>query len=633
MSGIFGIIDRHGAPVSSPMLEAMRGVMTAWGPDGDDLLLEGAAGFGQMRQFTTPEAHYERMPVTSSKVFPSLKGRQRFVFTAAGRLDNREEIVRQLSGNTRSTVIPDSEIMLRAYHQWGGTCPTRLFGDWAFAAWHPEEQRLFLARDHQGNTALYYYVDPRFLVFSSSRQALLALNLAPVEMDELYLAQVMIASPAYHGESTIYKPIKRLPPAHSLTLTSGNLSTDHYWRLEDTAELQLSRREDYLDAFTELFDDAVRCRLRSDSRVAVSLSGGLDSGAVAATAAKFLKEEGKRLTAFSSVPVSDTGKYVRKRFGDEFALARKTADHCGNIDLYKITADTITPIQAIRVMLAINNEPAHATGNFFWIQAIRQAARSRGSGVLLTGQMGNAGISWTGSVFSQPAAFQLRHLGWRSWARELAKQHLHPALLTVCRQLRASPPTDGRFSAVHPDLARRLNLMERLMDDTAQQPQTPLEKRCRIILPGRSLGGARHAENGVAYGLEIRDPTADARLLAFTLSVPDRIFMDPKTGLDRWLVREAMKGRLPDEVRLNRRRGRQAGDIVPRLRACAAEVETALDELARGPAATYVNVPYMRRVWHLVQTDDTPEAFHKAVSVLTRGIMAGLWVNGFHHAS
>jgi asparagine synthase (glutamine-hydrolysing) len=633
MSGFFGIVDRHGDPVSSRMLETMRGAMAPWGPDGGDLLLHGAAGFGQMRRHTTPEARQERMPVKSGETFPDVKGRQACTFTAAGRLDNRDEIIRLLSVPPRPTAVPDSELMLRAYQEWGDNCPTRLYGDWAFAAWHPEEQRLFLARDHQGHTALYYCADPRFFVFSSSRQTLLALNLAPMEMDELYLAQVLVASPAYHGERTIYKPIKRLPPAHSLTLTPGHLSTDRYWRLEDTAELLLPRREDYLDAFTELFDEAVRCRLRSDKGIAVSLSGGLDSGAIAATAAKLLKQENKRLAAFCSVPVADTAKYVRKRFGDEFAFARKTAGHCGNIDLQQITADTISPIQAIRTMLAINNEPAHAAGNFYWLQAIRQAARSQGSGVLLTGQMGNAGISWTGSVFSQSMAFQLRHLGWRLWTKELAKQHLPPSLLTACRQLCAPAPAGGRFAAVHPDLARRLNLMERLMSDTAQQPRTPAEKRCQIIMPGRSHGGFRHAENGVAYGLEIRDPTADARLLAFTLSVPDHIFMDQKTGLDRWLVREAMKGRLPDEVRLNRRRGRQAGDIVPRLRTCAAEVETALDELAHGPAATYVNVPYMRQVWRMVQTNDTPEAFHKAVSVLTRGIMAGLWVNGFHHAS
>ena len=106
--------------------------------------------------------------------------------------------------------------------------------------------------------------------------------------------------------------------------------------------------------------------------------------------------------------------------------------------------------------------------------------------------------------------------------------------------------------------------------------------------------------------------------------------MDPESGLDRLLIRAAMKDRLPDEVRLNRRRGRQAGDLVPRLRASSDEVETALEELARGPAAAYVDVPHIRDVWKMIQAEDTPEAFRSSVTVLTRGIMAGMFVNEFN---
>jgi asparagine synthase (glutamine-hydrolysing) len=135
---------------------------------------------------------------------------------------------------------------------------------------------------------------------------------------------------------------------------------------------------------------------------------------------------------------------------------------------------------------------------------------------------------------------------------------------------------------------------------------------------------------GAAHGLEIRDPSGDARLVAFTLSVPDEIFSDPRTGLDRWLVREAMQGRLADEVRLNRRRGRQAGDIVPRLRNSATEVESALAEIESGPACQYLDSVYMRQIWQMVQTQDSRLAFQKSVTTLTRGIMAGLWVNEFY---
>jgi asparagine synthase (glutamine-hydrolysing) len=125
----------------------------------------------------------------------------------------------------------------------------------------------------------------------------------------------------------------------------------------------------------------------------------------------------------------------------------------------------------------------------------------------------------------------------------------------------------------------------------------------------------------------MRDPTGDVRLISYMLAVPDAVFIDPRTGTDRWVIREAMRGILPDEVRLNRRLGVQAADVVPRLRGTADEVEVTLDELAGGRAAEYLDVPYMRETWKLIQRDDTPESFRKAGNVLLRGVMAGLCVN------
>jgi asparagine synthase (glutamine-hydrolysing) len=251
--------------------------------------------------------------------------------------------------------------------------------------------------------------------------------------------------------------------------------------------------------------------------------------------------------------------------------------------------------------------------------------------------MGNAGMSWGGDFFSQSLKVQLRHFGWRRWAREAANRHLPLPLLSAYRSMRTDKDNWWRSSAINPDFANRLGLLGRLLDaqdsPMSPKPRSPFERRCRLIRPEGSFVGGIWAEVGAAFGLEVRDPTADARVLTFIFSVPDRIFIDPETGLDRWLIREAMKERLPDEVRLNRRRGRQAGDRVPRLRACAEEVETALVELAAGPAAEYVNVPYMREVWRMIETEDSPEAFRKSATILTRGIMAGLWVNGFSNAS
>jgi asparagine synthase (glutamine-hydrolysing) len=628
MSGLFGIVYRDGRPVDPRSIETMRAEMGHWARDGGDVWMGGSAAFGQARTFATPESPFEHLPWADLQ--------RGIVFTAAGRVDNRDELVAAIRSLARESLpaideplsgIPDGDILLHAYRTWGEDCVARIYGDWAFAAYHPAERRLCLARDHFGHTSLYYYVDEHVCAFASERRALLALDLTPIVMDELYLAQVLISWPAYHGERTIHTPIKRLPPAHTLTVTPERIGTHQYWFLEQTAELQLKRREDYVEAFRDVFDEAVRARLRTFGGVASQLSGGLDSGAVTATAAGLLRANGQRLLAYTSVPVFDTRPYVGERFGDEFPLAEATAAFAGNVDLEAITAATMTPIQAIRRVLEILGEPAHAAGNFFWILGLREAARLVGCGVLLTGQMGNAGISWTGDVLSQSIAFQLAHLGGWRWLKEVGKRHAPESWWATYQNLYRSRGEWWKSSAIHPDFARRLHVLERRLNDPDEAPPRTAREKRLWIQPGRSFGGALHAQMGAATGLEIRDPTADARVLAFTFSVPDRIFMDTATGLDRWLIRAAMLGRLPDAVRLNQRRGRQAGDIVPRLRASASEVEAALTELAGGPAADYVDVSHMREVWRTIQTQATPEAFRNSITVLTRGIMAGLFVN------
>ncbi|MCX6558663.1 MAG: hypothetical protein NTW95_14730 [Candidatus Aminicenantes bacterium] len=263
MNGIFGIFHRDGSPVAPAAIATMRGAMHDWARDGSDVWVEGCAGLGQTRTFATPEAQFEHLPYVDAQ--------RGLVFTAAGRVDNRNELVTDLrwsiedwqSTISKKSAITDGDLLFHAYRNWGEDSAKHIYGDWAFAAYHPAEHKLLLARDHFGHTSLYYYVDTRVIAFASDNRALLALNLAPMAMDELFLAQVLVSWFAYHDERTIHTPIKRLPPAHTLTVTAERVNTRQYWFLEHTPELRLQRREDYVDAFREVFEEAVRARLRT----------------------------------------------------------------------------------------------------------------------------------------------------------------------------------------------------------------------------------------------------------------------------------------------------------------------------------------------------------------------------------
>ena len=624
MSGIFGIIHLDGSPVPEHEIETMRSAMSEWGPDGSNVWVKDSAGLGSMLLFNTPEAVHEKLPLQSS---------QGFVLTAEARLDNRDELFLLLgiSGHENRS-MPDGEIILRAYEKWRENTPDHLLGDWSFAVWHPQEKKLFIARDHAGNTGLYYYRDQHRFAFASSRKALLALGI-PRHLNEFYLACLLVTWPAHHGPGTIELDIHRLPPSHSLTLQGNDLKIERYWRLEDVPLLRLKNTDEYIEGFLSVYDRAISDRMRSHRPVGVTLSGGLDSGSITALMARALQEENKRLKAYTSVPVHDvTGTMDEEdRFGDELPFAMSTADHAGNVDLIQITARHLTPIQGIRRALEIHREPGHAAGNMYWIYDMLALAQKDGLGVLLTGQGGNATVSWPGRKAFKNVPASLKKREWRKALQMLA----YPMLpLPLHRSFYRSFRRDGinwENTSIHPDFTRRINLTSRYIQSigkvtTPQMWQSANLIRYSVIKPGASFLGSIWAENSAAYHMEMRDPTMDKRVLEFTLAIPDSEFTGPD-GTDRWIMRAAMQGLLPDDVRLNRRRGGQASDLAQRLLDSAPEVESTLTELgASDLAQQYLSLKRMREVWEDIQKKIDRHNTHRAISILTRGIMAGLYL-------
>jgi asparagine synthase (glutamine-hydrolysing) len=541
---------------------------------------------------------------------------------STGAIYNRTALSRVLMLDAGKT--NDAILFEQAYRRWGADCLASIHGDWSLAVWHPDTRHLVLARDHGGNTSLYYQDTPGIFAFATSRRALLALDPSPVEMDEFYLAQMLISWPGYHGERTIHAPVRRLPPAHFLTLSPQGIQTRRYWRLEEVAERPLSAR-DAIEGLRDIFDLAVRERLPTGARVATTLSGGLDSGAVAVTAAGMLGE--LPLTAYCSVPMADPRAFAGTGSGDEYGLALATARSRGNIDLRRIDARISSPVQAMRETLDIVMEPQHAAANFHWLLDLYRTAAHDGHQILLTGQAGNGGISWPGGIESWALRRQLCAMGAWQWSKWQLRTMGSAAIDRLWRKWRAPARFDQ--SAIAQPFADRIRLRERLLDDPEQAPY-PRGRAARLSLlkPGRSHVGALHAELGAATGIQVRDPTGDARVLAFCLSLPDRAFVDPISGRPRWLIREAMRGRLPDPVRLNTIFGVQAADIVFRLRTSRDEVEAAIEEIAKGRAAEYVDAPRLHGAWQQIRAEDSPQSYRLAVTVLTRGIMAGLFVNG-----
>lgn len=621
MSAIFGLVHLDDSPVHAEELAAMQLAMKEWGPDGGGTWREGAAGLGSLILFDTPEAVHEMQPLESP---------QGFILTAETRLDNRDDLCSDLGvPYLERPLLPDGSLLLHAYERWGASAPQHLIGDWSFAAWHPAEKRLFLARDHFGNTGLYYYRDHRRFAFASSRKALFALGI-PRRLNEFYLACVLTSWTAHHGSQTIELDLHRLPPAHRLTLADGRLHMNQYWRLEDTPELRLKSSQEYIEGLLSVYDRAVRDRLRSSKGVAILLSGGLDSGSTTVLAARALRERDRRLRAYTAVPIHDVGYATSEHtLGNEWPLAESTAAAAGNVDLIAVGAEAVTPVQGIRAALAIHVEPSHAAGNAYWIYELLNSARRDGIGALITGQGGNATVSWTGIDRLGTVRWLLGAGSWKKAAQSLIYPHLPPALIRGLRQALHRGGLDWSRSAINTDFARRIGLSSEYIRHSGDVTNVehwyrPLPHRYGVIRPGASPAGSIWAENSAAHGLDIRDATFDKRVMEFTISIPDREYTGPD-GTDRWVLRAAMRGLMPEDVRLNRRLGMQAADLGQRLIDSAPEVESTLDELERSELVhKYLDLDRMRAAWESIKKVIDFETAHATITILTRGTMAGL---------
>jgi asparagine synthase (glutamine-hydrolysing) len=653
MNGIFGLLNHHAAPINQTHLSSMAQALEYWATAGVTTWHNGPLGLGCAALPATPEAHHENLPLLAPHLGLCL--------TSGARLDNRAELIADLRllmddwysqspiANPQS-LIPDSLLILLAYQKWGFDCVHHLLGDWHFALWDSTARRLFIARDQHGQTGLYYFQGDGWLAFASGKKALLALPGLPQQPNLTRLAQILTSWPG-QGISTAYEGILRLPPGHHITIQaeSGQAQIERYWKLEEIPSMQLASDEDYVDGFLDVFTLAVQSRLRCDRSIGVTLSGGLDSGSVSAVAARLLAEQHIALPAYTSIPINDTSELTGNIFGDESNLAGETARFMGNIEHILMDARQITPLAGIQRALALHDEPGHAASNYFWLTAILLAAQARGHGALLTGQGGNATISWAGVPVNLLPLIVGQQRGdfWQAIEREGRAQGINrlkalrrfvfkPLIGPLWQRIKAAAPWRKpvwqAYSAIHPAFARQMNI-SRQMAEEGHDPAwgaifDPRHARSALIQPGKSIIGAIWMENGAGYGLEVRDPTFDRRVMEFCVATPEAQFR--RDGQDRWLIRRAMQGYLPDSVRLNRRIGLQAADIAQRVQASRDEIQATLDQMAKHPICQQIlDLPRMNRVLAGLEQTTTRQSQQDCGTILLRGLGVGLFLLRF----
>jgi len=294
MSGICGIWNLDGAPVSPPILAAMTARLAHRGLNGEHSLIRGSLGTSYQKLAVTPESINETQPAVDGSGL---------VLLWDGRLDNREDLVPLLAGLTLEA--PDVDFVLAAYRQWGETFVSRLVGDFALALFDPSQARLFLARDPMGPRTLYYCQVGQEFLFGSEIKALLAHPRVQTAPDDDAVAEWIYQIPDFSDPTrTFYRDIKGVPAGTVMRVSPEGIKRQRHWDLDVHRQLRFQDYDDYVAAYRECFDRAVRRRLRSAFPVAMAVSGGLDSSSIYCVAKEIAPNGvgGKDIIAMALVP-------------------------------------------------------------------------------------------------------------------------------------------------------------------------------------------------------------------------------------------------------------------------------------------------------------------------------------------
>ena len=444
--------------------------------------------------------------------------------TANARLDARDELTAKLR-LPRS--LTDAELILHAYAAWGEECVKHLLGDFAFAIWDSRARRYFCARDHFGVKPFYFTHVANEFAFSSSLNELRLNPGVSNTLNEIAVGDYLLFGVNQDLSTTIFKDIQRLPPGHSLTVANGSITTRRYWKPAVSDEVRFRDPELYVDRFSELLSNAVSDRMDSD-RVAILMSGGLDSTSVAAIAREHLRS-GSSLHACSVV-------YDHLIPDEERYYSTAAANHLG-IPISYVVADRYSLFDE-QVSGDMNQpEPfllSPLTAQFH--NLLRLCATH--SNIALTG--------WDGDSFMNEP------------------QHSHVKIKTILKRMlrkRTREPLLPRW--LDESFAKRTNLRDRYEEvfypTRSREAGQSLDKTRPAALRAlnskvwTSLFEGYHP-SATQLQLEVRHPLIDVRLVEFLLAIPPVPWC-----VNKHILRTAMKNRLPPAV-LSRNKTPLAGD-------------------------------------------------------------------------
>lgn len=541
----------QGASPRLDVLTRMADAIRHRGPDDHGVHVSGTVGFAFRR--------LSILDLSAAAHQPMLSDDGQVVLVFNGEIYNYVELREELKGlghSFRST--GDTEVLLRAYLQWGTHCVDKFNGMWAFLIYDGRSRRVIASRDRFGKKPLYWYRHASYLLFASEIKAIRASGYYQGEPNWPLVAQW------FYGGSldqlptdgkTFYAGIEEVRPGTVLEIDlDGRMTPWSYWTGPNRGE---SKPESVEGQFSRLFEDAVRIRLRSDVPIGLFLSGGLDSTSIACAVGRLRGPSGvdrsNRFFAFA---------FESEAF-DERAYVGETVRQTG-VELVPYRPDPKEIWNQIERMLWFQDEPVHSLTAVITFELSRLAAErgvkvilnGGGADEYLAGYLGFFETHWQDVIrtrgplaaWNEIQAYTKLHGG---EARQRMVRCLRRALQASLRHLppyrRLAQWKNQRAVRAHPwfteelfaSFTARENNRGGLSLPTALQHavgQAPLPIYLRI-----------EDRNSMAHSIEARMPFLDHRLVSLATSLPNE--WKTRGGWNKVVLRESMRGRIPESVR------------------------------------------------------------------------------------
>ena len=542
MSAIAGIYQLDDRPVGRDALEAMTEVVSYRGPDGVGYWTEGPLGLAHLQLRTTPESYREAQPVVASH--------GTYAITLDGRIDNRDHLIRDLRPLGRARMdSTDPELLLQAYITWGRQCVRRIVGDFSFAIWDGVRRQLFCARDPVGTRVLYYYSDGNRFICGTEIKQLLTQPGVPRELDEITMG-LFLCSCWGDGQQTFYRGVQRLLGGHTLTVSAGNLKLERYWAPDPADHPPLRNDEEYVEELLGLLRKAVRSRLRSASPVALSLSGGLDSGSIAVIAGELRKEHPDLCPNFRAYSYS----FGEHKGADAPDIVEAVAT-CSGTPLEWIDIGNQWALKEWDGGMALMDEPFELPYEALHRRALR-AVKQDGVRVILTGEGGDDLFDVGPQLHIRDWARRLRFGAILSELKNAEGSYRRYVLRAILRSL--IPMTFRAMLRrtkqeipfwIDPDFAKRKELVERLQTlqpspSWANSYEESVRAELRYV--GRSVATLSCDRLYAECGIEARHSFWDRRVVEFLVRIPPE--RKSRKGISKVLLRRAMREKLPQAV-------------------------------------------------------------------------------------